>query len=293
MLVRIKELRMTQEIYQKAIKFAGEKHKNQKVPGTNSNYLLHLSNVAMEILIAGQHTSNFDTNFAVQVALLHDVIEDTDTTIEELQSLFGKAITEAVLALTKNIDLTKEQKMQDSLNRIKKLQPEVWAVKLADRITNLQQPPSHWDAKKKQKYLKQAKLILKELKNGNEYLEKRLEAKILEYEKYLDPITVHLPNDLKKFIEKQKWIFAKTYAKTWPHEYIVQQKVDNEKYLNLAAYIDAQGYESNFYNTKQIYFDYNGFTYWHMENIINRCVYKDTYHQREIDGRLPDNYSIT
>jgi len=100
-------------------------------------------------------------------------------------------------------------------------------------------------------------------------------------------ITWNFPDDLKKFIEEQKWTFAKTYAKTWPHEYIVQQKVDNEKYLKLATLIDTQGYESNFYNTKQIYFDFNGYTYWHMENIINRCVYKDTYHQREIDGRLP------
>ena len=43
---------MNQELYQKAMKFAGEKHKDQKVPGTNSNYLLHISNVAMEILVA-------------------------------------------------------------------------------------------------------------------------------------------------------------------------------------------------------------------------------------------------
>ena len=43
---------MTQEIYQKAIKFSGEKHKNQKVPGTEANYLVHISNVAMEILVA-------------------------------------------------------------------------------------------------------------------------------------------------------------------------------------------------------------------------------------------------
>ena len=43
---------MTQEIYQEAIKFAGEKHKNQQVPGTEANYLLHISNVAMEIFTA-------------------------------------------------------------------------------------------------------------------------------------------------------------------------------------------------------------------------------------------------
>jgi hypothetical protein len=100
---------------------------------------------------------------------------------------------------------------------------------------------------------------------------------------------MELSQKLKTFIAQQKWIFAKTYAATWPHEYIVQEKVDNELYLELATHIDTFGYESHFYKMKQIYFDDDGFTYWHMENIINRCVERDTYHRREIDGRLPED----
>ena len=98
---------------------------------------------------------------------------------------------------------------------------------------------------------------------------------------------MYLKRKLEKFIADQKWIFAKTYAETWPHEYIVQEKVDNELYLELANHIDNFGYENYFYKMKQIYFDYNGFTYWHMENIINRCVEKDTFHIREKEDRLP------
>ena len=175
----------TQTLYLKAIKFAGEKHSKQKVPGTSSNYLLHLSNVAMEILIASYNTKNFDLDFAVQVALLHDTMEDTETTLNELELIFGTQIAEAVLALTKNEDLPKDVQIQDSIIRIKKLQSEVWAVKLADRISNLQAPPPYWDSEKKQNYFSQSKLILKELRDGNEYLEKRLEAKIIEYKNYL------------------------------------------------------------------------------------------------------------
>ena len=100
---------------------------------------------------------------------------------------------------------------------------------------------------------------------------------------------MELSKILKEFIEKQYWIFAKTYAETWPHEYIVQEKVDNEQYLELANHIDNFGYEEYFYQTKQIYFDYNGFTYWHMENIINRCLENDTYCKREKEGRLPED----
>ena len=92
---------------------------------------------------------------------------------------------------------------------------------------------------------------------------------------------------LKIFIEQQNWIFAKTYAATWPHEYLVQERVDNTFFLELANHIDQFGYEDYFYEMNQIYFDFNGFTYWHMENIINRCIEKDTYHNRKKEGRLP------
>ncbi len=51
---------------------------------------------------------------------------------------------------------------------------------------------------------------------------------------------------LKQFIKDQTWTFAKTYADTWPHEYIVQKNVDNELFLELADYIDTHGYEEFF-----------------------------------------------
>ena len=89
-----------------------------------------------------------------------------------------------------------------------------------------------------------------------------------------------LPTQLKKFVENSKWIFAKNYAETWPHEYIVREQVDNNLFLALVHHIDIYGYKSLFYKTKQVYFDHNGHTYWHMKNIINRCPESDAYHRR-------------
>ena len=178
---------MNQDLYQKAIKFAGEKHCNQKVPGTNANYLLHVSNVAMEILMAYQAESNFDLDFAVQVALLHDTLEDTDATFDELKDKFGERVALGVKALTKDGNLsTKKEKMIDSLNRINELDKEVGMVKLADRITNLQAPPSHWGKEKIAAYLEEARMLDKGLEGKNEYLNKRLRNKIKEYEEYAE-----------------------------------------------------------------------------------------------------------
>jgi len=178
----------TQTLYRKAIKFAADKHleKEQKVPGTDLPYVVHLSNVAMEILIASAHTDDFDTGFAVQVALLHDTLEDTSATFDELTNIFGTEIANAVSALTKNESLQKEDQMEDSLQRIKKLQAEVWAVKLADRITNLQLPPPHWDKEKKLNYKNEARTILNELQDGNDFLAGRLNDSIEEYEEYCE-----------------------------------------------------------------------------------------------------------
>ncbi|HEY9114571.1 MAG TPA: HD domain-containing protein [Bacteroidales bacterium] len=178
---------MTQEIYQKSIKFAGEKHNNQKVPGTNSNYLMHLSNVAMEIMMAYNTRNDFDIDYALQMALLHDTIEDTDTDFKELEEVFGEKVALGVLALTKNMKLsTKSEQMIDSLNRVNALEKEVGMVKLADRISNLEEPPSHWSKDKISNYLNEAKLIDKMLDNKNAYLNKRLRSKINEYKKYIE-----------------------------------------------------------------------------------------------------------
>jgi len=177
-----------QTAYQKTIIFATLKHleNNQTIGDSNLPYVIHLSNVAMEILIASNHTADFDLYYATQVAFLHDTLEDTNTTFEELEREFGIEVAEGVSALTKNDNLPKEEKMLDSLNRISKQRKEVWAIKLADRITNLQKPPKSWDNLKRINYRKEALIILEKLKGGNEYLENRLKIKIEEYEQYLD-----------------------------------------------------------------------------------------------------------
>nr|WP_320119803.1 HD domain-containing protein [uncultured Marinifilum sp.] len=177
---------MTQDYYQKAMKFAGEKHYQQKVPGSKSNYLLHLTNVAMEVFMAYINKKKFDIDYAIQLAVLHDTIEDTTADYNEIKTTFGERVAIGVNALTKNENLSsKKERMLDSLNRIDKLSNEVALVKLADRITNLQCPPYYWSKEKIENYLQEAKLISDILINKNEYLNNRLQEKIKEYEVYI------------------------------------------------------------------------------------------------------------
>lgn len=177
---------INQEKYIKAWNFASQAHKNQFLPGTDIPYLSHIGLVSMECMSA-LHTleDNQSADRLILCAILHDTLEDTKTSYKDIQKLFGNAVANGVAALSKNKNLaTKKEKMLDSLARIKEQPQEVWMVKLADRITNLQPPPPHWADKKILAYQKEAQLILQELGSANNFLAKRLEEKINEYQNY-------------------------------------------------------------------------------------------------------------
>jgi (p)ppGpp synthase/HD superfamily hydrolase len=180
-----KTLPWSQDIYIKAARFAAEAHKTQTIPGTDLPYIMHLTNVCMEIIAAIHSEGTEKPDLALQCALLHDSIEDAGIKFDEIRTLFGLDVAEGVLALTKNKKIEKKLRMADSIARIK-LQPrEIWMVKLADRITNLQPPPAHWTREKINRYRIEAAYILEELGEASPSLSERLGKKIENYPEQL------------------------------------------------------------------------------------------------------------
>jgi (p)ppGpp synthase/HD superfamily hydrolase len=165
-------------------------HDGQKYGGANDGekieYLNHIGGVTFEILNALAHEKNMNADLAIKCAVLHDTIEDTELSYEEIHKRFGAQVANGVLALTKDNKISgKDEKMTDSLQRIKLQPQEVWAVKMADRITNLYAPPFYWDNEKKKSYRAEARLIHQELREGNHYLAERLARKIERYSQYI------------------------------------------------------------------------------------------------------------
>jgi hypothetical protein len=110
------------------------------------------------------------------------------------------------------------------------------------------------------------------------------------------------PEDLERFIKNTEWTFAKTYAQTWPHEYLVKERVDESMFLDMVRHIRQHGYKASFYRMEHTYFQQNGLVYWTMvppeddpkwypvekETIINRCPVENTYEYRLMHGTLPE-----
>ncbi len=184
--IQIQKELFSVEEYKEVFAFALKAHGEQKIP-LGLPYSFHIVSVANEIINSLLHynITYEEANISIACALLHDVLEDTDTTIkiDSLDIPNMQIVLKGVSALTKDTNLpSKKEQMQDSLKRLKQQPKCVQMVKLADRITNLTPAPIFWNQSKRKYYADEAKIILEVLKDSNPYLANKLQYKIDNYE---------------------------------------------------------------------------------------------------------------
>lgn len=106
-------------------------------------------------------------------------------------------------------------------------------------------------------------------------------------------MTVPLPASIRAFVESTPWRLAKTYATTWPHEYVVRTPENASMILALARHIFEHGTDGRFYSQVRKYHHEDGKVYWSMDEtpdattLINRCEEDQTYEARLARGTLP------
>ncbi|MBN1172051.1 MAG: bifunctional (p)ppGpp synthetase/guanosine-3',5'-bis(diphosphate) 3'-pyrophosphohydrolase [Micromonosporaceae bacterium] len=174
------------DLYAQALHFAADRHAQQCFPGTDLPYAVHVVTVAAEVMRALAEERHARPDLAVACALLHDTIEDTSTTVEEITGAFGPEVAAGVLALTKDERLPRADRMLDSLRRIREQPDEIWMVKLADRISNLTAPPPYWSVEKCRAYRAEGELIAEQLRGISDWLDRRLRERIAAYAGYSD-----------------------------------------------------------------------------------------------------------
>lgn len=97
---------------------------------------------------------------------------------------------------------------------------------------------------------------------------------------------VPLPQEVREFVDSTRWTFARTYAATWPHEYVVRTEMNAPMIFALARHIFEHGTDGRFYSQVRKYHHEDGLVYWSMAatpegaTLINRCREDQTYEAR-------------
>lgn len=122
---------LDKNLFDKAIAFAVEKHKNQKRKGTDFPYIVHIYEV---VQILQSNGADLET---ATIGALHDTVEDTDTTLDDIEREFGKTIRDGVDILSEYKSLPYDQRKAFQAFRLTKAPTNVKMVKCADCLSNL------------------------------------------------------------------------------------------------------------------------------------------------------------
>lgn len=164
-------------LVRKAEIFATHKHLGQKrKDAQESPYITHPLALARVLTEVGAITDAA----TLCAALLHDTLEDTETTAQELSDAFGVEITGIVIEVSddKNLDKALRKKLQ--IEHAAHISNKAKLVKLADKICNLRDiaacPPVDWPIERKQAYFDWAKAVIDQLRGVNPALEASFDA---------------------------------------------------------------------------------------------------------------------
>jgi GTP diphosphokinase / guanosine-3',5'-bis(diphosphate) 3'-diphosphatase len=155
-----------------AASFAADKHRNQRRKDADASpYINHPLAVA-RLLAQEGGVSDADVLCA---ALLHDTIEDTATTADELREVFGEHITSIVLEVSDDKSLPKAERKRRQIEHAASLSREAKLVKLADKIANVHDilcsPPAGWPESRKSEYFAWSMSVVDRLRGSSAALE--------------------------------------------------------------------------------------------------------------------------
>ncbi len=161
------------ELILKATKFAALKHRDQRRKDhVASPYIIHPVTVANELTQAGVTDPEI-----IAAALLHDTLEDTETTPDELIEAFGERVCLMVQELTDDKDLPKQERKRLQVEHAPELSAGAALVKICDKIANItdvtHSPPSDWDSTRRMAYLDWAESVVAGCKIDNAQLKQR------------------------------------------------------------------------------------------------------------------------
>lgn len=155
-----------------AIAFAASKHRNQRRKDHEASpYINHP--IALANVLANE--AGVEDEHVLIAAVLHDTIEDTETSEDELVREFGKAVADIVLEVTDDKSLSKSERKRLQVEHAPHISRRAKLVKLADKTCNLRDmvtsPPADWSTDRKRKYFEWARAVVDGLRGVHPRLE--------------------------------------------------------------------------------------------------------------------------
>ena len=156
-----------------ALQFAAHKHRDQRRKDPEASpYINHPIALANILWLEG----DVHEPLVICAALLHDTVEDTDTTQEELAERFGPVVAKIVMEVTDDKTLDKASRKRLQVEHAPHISREAKLVKLADKIANLRDvassPPAEWAPSRQREYFEWAKRVVDGLRGVHPELER-------------------------------------------------------------------------------------------------------------------------
>ena len=175
------------DIILEAINFATIKHHGQVRKDEHASpYITHPVSVAKAIWQIG----GVRDLATLAAAILHDTIEDTDTTETEIRENFGEEISKIVLEVTDDKSLNKMERKRRQVLHAPELSQAAKLIKLGDKLINcrdiLHSPPKSWDVDRRKEYIQWAADVVFEIRGANKTLENSFDETLLDAEQQLN-----------------------------------------------------------------------------------------------------------
>ncbi len=178
----------------RVIAFAADKHRRQRRKDAEASpYINHPIAVAAVLALEGDVMDGA----TLMAAILHDTVEDTETTFEELRGKFGDGIADLVREVTDDKSLDKVLRKQLQIEHAAKSSDKAKQIKIADKICNIRDitssPPADWTLQRRTEYLDWSQKVVSGCRAVNEKLEQAFdEAIALALESLQSPAQVSL-----------------------------------------------------------------------------------------------------
>ncbi len=160
------------QLIMQALAFAAHKHRDQRRKDAGASPYINHPIALANILSNEAGICDVETLCG---ALLHDTLEDTETTAQELEQTFGEVICQIVVEVTDDKRLPKAERKRLQIERAAHASNKAQRVKLADKIANLRDisecPPNGWSLQRKQEYFDWAKQVVDQLRSVDPALE--------------------------------------------------------------------------------------------------------------------------